>query len=96
MLPALRNGHASLIDRMFAEPLWPVEPVVERRSTTSAYYSFVDKGSEYVLEFSLPVNADTDQITAQIDNGTLRVTVPKPQAKSIDIEVKKDSVEEGG
>jgi HSP20 family protein len=37
---------------------------------------------EFTREFALPAGVDTDGITANLDNGILRVRVPKPARRS--------------
>ena len=84
MLPVLRNS-------LLNERLWGNDMTFHDyfdsywRQVQSRSFGYVEDNQNHVYTLSLPANVDIDAIRAEVRDGMLEITIPKPQAKRIEI-----------
>lgn len=93
MLPALYrpvtrrlSTFDSLFDNVFGDSWYHdrefnINPTISKTSR----WSYKENEDEYILETSLPEGIDVTNIKAEVRNGMLKILVPKPEAKVIEI-----------
>lgn len=95
MLPVLRNG--SMIDRVFGDfnRLWEDDLYSSRDSfgtflrTIQESVQKVEDTTSWTYKLSIPQNVDVESIRAEVEDGYLTVTIPKPQSQARQIPITK-------
>jgi len=100
MLPELYRRPTSLIERLLTEPIAFGTPWQDafgggnfEKQMVSRWSHYEDR-DKYAFETLLPEGVNVGDIVAEVQEGVLRITVPKPAAQRIDVQTKQ--VEQAG